>query len=86
MDRHIESLMEDMFEFTIKTEYHFRDLYGLTFVTRNDITSFQDQLTAAEIQVVGIIYEENDEIYFAPLDEIGKIEPIVKEFVKHCLK
>lgn len=81
MNRHIEDLMEDMFDFTVKRKYLFRNVCGLTFVFRRDITCMNDQLSSAEIQPVGIIYEENGEYYYAPLHDRDEMEAIVKEFV-----
>ena len=63
-------------------EYVFEKRFGLTFVFRQDITFIRDEITSAEIIPMGIIYEENDQYYFAPLYDKDEIEAIVKEFVE----
>ena len=82
MDKHIKKFIGNMFDFTVKSEYDFRELYGFTFVFRRDIVIMNDQMTSAEIQPVGIIYEENGQYYYAPLHGSDEIEDIVQEFVK----
>lgn len=82
MDKHITDMIEYLFDFNIKSEYLFKKLYGLTFVFRKNLVLINDELSSAEIHPLGIIYEENDEFYYAPLHSDYKIEDIVKEYVK----
>lgn len=82
MDERVQEFIEDIFDFKIDTEYHFKTLYGLTFVFKNEIASVRDSVSSASIIPMGIIYRENDEYYFAPLDETYQINEIVKEFVE----
>ena len=86
MDSKIKRFLEDDLGITLKSEYHFRHLYGFTFVFKKEFIIIKDNLTSAEISPVGIIYEENDEYYLAPLCEIDDIDKVVEEFVKNCLK
>ena len=86
MKEKIEEFIEDLFTIDHESHYRFKSLYGFTFVFRETIFEFHGKISSAEIRPVGIIYEENDEFYFAPLDEIDKIEPIVKEFIDFALK
>ncbi len=82
----MERFIDDIFDITRKKEYHFRQLYGFTFVIKRDIVFLNDQLTSAQIEPVGIIYEENDQYYLAPLCVIEDIDEVVKEYVKKCMK
>ena len=82
----IEEFIEDMFKINHHNRYEFKTLYGLTFVFKRTTFEVDEKVASEEISPVGIIYEENDEIYLAPLDETIKIEPIVKEFVDNCLE
>jgi hypothetical protein len=54
----------------------------LTFGFKSEIASVRDSVSSASIIPMGIIYRENDEYYFAPLDETYQINEIVKEFVE----
>ena len=63
-------------------EYEFRNIYGFTFAFMRKIVYLDNRLTFSEIKPVGIIYEENGEYYFAPLDKVVDITAVVKEFVK----
>lgn len=82
MDRFIEDLISEMFSITIENEYQFRTLYSLTFVFRRSIAYLNERIVSSEIHPAGIIYEENGEYYYAPLDEGEKIDEIIHEFVK----
>ena len=82
MDELVQDFIEDIFDFKIDTEYHFKTLYGLTFVFKSEIATVRDNVSSASIIPMGIIYRENDEYYFAPLDETYQIDDIVKEFVE----
>ena len=82
MDERVQDFVEDIFDFKIDTEYHFRTLHGLTFVFKSEIATVRDNVSSASIIPMGIIYRENDEYYFAPLDETYQINEIVKEFVE----
>lgn len=83
MDKYVQQIMEEFFDFNMSTEYIFRKIYGFTFVFRRDFAIINDQISSAAIEPLGIIYEENDEFYYAPLYEGDEIEAIVKEFVKN---
>ena len=78
--RHIEGI----FEIRYDTLYEFRQIHGLTFAFKTQIVIFKDRVSSAEIAPAGIIYEENGEYYFAPLDKSSDIKEIVKEYVKDC--
>jgi hypothetical protein len=86
MSDEILELIMDEFGFKQTVEINFREVCGLTFVIKTSILEMNEKLSSAEVKVVGIIYEENDEYYFAPLDEIDKKDPIIEEFVEKCLK
>ena len=62
--------------------YHFKKLYGLTFVIKHEEVSMKGYITSAEIGPVGIIYDENGEFYFAPLSQSVEIEEVVKKYVE----
>lgn len=82
MDKEVKEFLDEMLEITEDIEYVFEKRFGLTFVFRRDITFIRDEITSAEIIPIGIIYEENDQYYFAPLYDKDEIEVIVKEFVE----
>ncbi len=82
MDKHVVDFIGDFLDLDIQHEYLFRKLCGFTFVFRRDITFLNDQLSSAEILPVGIIYEENDEFYYAPLHSKDEIDEIVREYVE----
>lgn len=82
MDKEVKEFLDEMLEITNDIEYVFEKRFGLTFVFRRDITFIRDKITSAEIIPIGIIYEENDQYYFAPLYDKNEIEAIVKEFVE----
>ena len=73
---------EEFFKITQDTEFKFKDSYGFTFVCEENILRINEKISSVELKPVGIIYEENDEYYFAPLDEVGDIKAIINEFMK----
>lgn len=73
---------EGFFKINQDTEFKFKDSYGFTFVFEENILRINEKISSAELKPVGIIYEENDEYYFAPLDEVGDIKAIINEFMK----
>ena len=75
---------EGFFKINQDTEFKFKDLYGFTFVFEENILRINEKISSAELKPVGIIYEENDEYYFAPLDEVDDIKAIINEFMKRC--
>ena len=85
MKDELEEFIKELVNLEEYSEYGFRKCCGLTFVFKSTFFRFHEKISSAEIRPVGIIYEENDEIYFAPLDEVDEIEPIVEEFVNYCL-
>lgn len=74
--------LKKLFKIDETQEYEFRKLYGFTFAFMRKIVYLDNRLTFSEIKPVGIIYEENGEYYFAPLDKVVDITAVVKEFVK----
>lgn len=75
---------EGFFKINQDTEFKFKDSYGFTFVFEENILRINEKISSAELKPIGIIYEENDEYYFAPLDEVGDIKAIINEFMKRC--
>ncbi len=86
MNDDIMKFVKDMFKFDETIEFHFREICGFTFVIKKSFLKLKDEVTSAEVKVAGIIFEENGEYYFAPLDKHSKKEQIIKEFVDKCLK
>lgn len=72
----------EIFEIEQDSEIEFKEVYGFTFVFINKITIIRDKVSSVEINPVGIIYKENEEYYFVPLDKAIKVDEIVKEYVK----
>ncbi len=81
----LNEFLIDLFEIDKKTEIEFRQLYGFTFVFRKTVLKIEGDLTSAEIKPIGIIYEENGEFYFAPLDKVDKKDNIIKKYVENYL-
>ena len=73
---------EGFFKINQDTEFKFKDSYGFTFVFEENILRINEKISSTELKPVGIIYEENGEYYFAPLDEVGDIKAIINEFMK----
>lgn len=86
MENKIKEFVYDAFEIEVDSEYQFKELYGLTFVFKNDVTIIKKRLSSNSLSPVGIIYEENDEYYFAPLDKSVSLSSVVREYVDKCLK
>lgn len=82
MTREIENLIGDVFKIKAEREYHFRTLYGFTFVFKEKIVHRKDEILSGEIKPVAIIYEENGQYYLAPIDGAVEIDEVVKEFVE----
>lgn len=74
--------LREAFEIEERVFFEFKELYGLTFAFKTKIIFIKDKPSAAEIKPMGIIYKENGEYYFAPLDKRADIEAIVKKYVK----
>ena len=75
--------IDDILNLTHSRKIEFRQLYGFTFVFKTDIVNINENISSAEIKTIGIIYEENDEYYFAPLYGADNIEEIIREYVKN---
>lgn len=78
--------IKELFNIDESTSVEFRKIYGFTFAFQTRVISINDKLTSGEIKPLAIIYEENDEIYLAPLDEPVNIDRIIKSFVEKSLK
>jgi hypothetical protein len=81
LDNTIDEIM-DIFEIQHSTKIEFKEVCGFTFVSISKINIIRNNVSA-EIRPLGIIYEENDEYYFAPLHGADNIEEIIKEYVKN---
>ena len=65
----------------IKIEsFEFKTLYGFTFVFKTTFRSMKGEITSADISPVGIIYSENDELYFAPLCDKYDLDEVVRKY------
>ena len=84
MEDKLKKFVYDTFEIETDSEYQFKEMYGLAFVFKNETVMINKRLSSKLLSPVGIIYEENDEYYFAPLDEVGDIKVIINEFMKRC--
>lgn len=86
MEDKLKKFVYDTFEIETDSEYQFKEMYGLTFVFKNETVMINKRLSSKLLSPVGIIYEENDEYYFAPIDENVSISETVWEYVNKCLK
>ncbi len=75
--------MKNVFGIDDDIGYEFKEVCGLTFVFRTRITRINGEINSAEIRPSGIIYEENDQYYFAPLYRRENINEIVKKYVEN---
>lgn len=82
----IDKFIKDLFNIDKTTRFEFHEMCGFTFVFKQTILEKNRNFSAGEIKPVGIIYEENSEFYFAPLDKVTNIDEIVKEYVEKYLK
>ena len=78
--------MNNVLHIKKETELEFREIYGFTFVVKTKFIFHKDSPAYSEIKVIGIIYDENDEYYFAPLYDDVNINEVVEEFVKKSLR
>lgn len=83
MDSDIKKLIDYFIDIAGIHDYQFREVCGFTFVFKRDFLFINNQLSSGEIRPVGIIYEENDEYYLAPLDKIDEIDEVIHQFVRN---
>lgn len=86
MEDKLKKFVYDTFEIETDSKYQFKEMYGLTFVFKNETVMIKKRLSSNSLSPVGIIYKENDEYYFAPLDKNVSISDAVHEYVDECLK
>ncbi|WP_407424088.1 hypothetical protein [Methanobrevibacter sp.] len=86
MKDEIFDFISGQFDIDAKVTFEFHESCGFTFVFKKSFFTYHGKHSSAEIKPVAIIYEEKGEFYLAPLDEITKIDAIVKEFVENCMK
>jgi hypothetical protein len=77
-----DNILNDLFDIKEEKTIEFKELYGFTFVFMTSISSINEKISSAEIKPVGIIYTENEEYYFAPLDKVENTSEIIEEYVK----
>ena len=80
-DNIIDDMMEN-FNITEDIEIEFRKINGFTFVFESKITSLNDKISSGEIKPLGIIYRQNKDYYFAPLDDKANVKEIVEKYLK----
>lgn len=85
MDKDVKYFIDNILEINIDTQYHFKTLCGFTFVFTEETASLKGNITSSQLSPTGIIYEENDEYYFTPLDETYQIDEIIEEYVKNLI-
>ena len=78
--------LQNIFEIKEETYYEFKEVYGLTFVFQTKIHHIKGILSSAEIRPLGIIYTENEEFYFVPLDRVKNLREISEEYVKNYIQ
>ena len=85
MSDNILDLIKEKIKYENIDDYIFKEKYGLIFVFKRKIFTLNNQLPSAEIKPLGLIYTENEDIYFAPFSEKENVKEIVKEYVKTLL-
>ncbi len=83
MNNEIFDEIRRSFKIKLITSIRFKEVCGFTFVFKETINIVRNTISSAEIKPLGIIYSENGEYYFAPLENISNIEEIVKEYVRY---
>ena len=81
-----DDFLKDLFEIREEKSYEFKEICGFTFAFMTKTTIIKDKISAYEIMPVGIIYTQNDEYYFAPLQKSDPTDEVIKEYVKNCLQ
>lgn len=81
MKEEIKDLILEMTDIKEISEYEFHDLYGFTFVFKREFLQFRDDISSASIAPVGIIYDENEEYYFAPFAEDVNVKEIIENYL-----
>lgn len=82
MIKEIREYLDEYLKYTILESYEFKTLYGFTFVFKTTTRTMKGEISSSEISPVGIIYSENDEIYFAPLTKKYDLVIITEEYCK----
>ena len=78
--------LQNIFEIKEESYYEFKEIYGLTFAFQTKIHHIKGILSSAEIRPLGIIYTENEEFYFVPLDRVKNLPEIIEEYVKNYIQ
>ncbi|MCI6994999.1 hypothetical protein [uncultured Methanobrevibacter sp.] len=81
MKEEIKDLILEMTDIKEISEYEFHDLCGFTFVFKREFLQFRDDISSASIAPVGIIYDENEEYYFAPFAEDVNVKEIIENYL-----
>lgn len=84
MENEIKNFINDIFDIDQRIEYYFHEIYGFTFVIKEEFSVIRGQVSSAQLEPIGIIYEENGNYYFAPLCGIDNFNEVIKEYVKNC--
>lgn len=82
MSDNLSDDLREIFDITQDVKIEFKETHGLTLVFESKVNLIREMIVSTEIAPLGIIYKENGEYYFAPLDEVENIEGIIKEYVK----
>ena len=81
MDKQLKNFVYDFLNIKEIVKYEFQMICGFTFVFKKEEIRMNNQISSLEIMPIGIIYEENDEFYFAPLYDKVEIDEVIKSFV-----
>lgn len=81
-----DNFLKDLFKITEDTSFEFKEICGFTFAFMTKTTLINNKISSYEIQPVGIIYVENDEYYFAPIEEMENIDEVIEKYVENCLQ
>lgn len=78
----MKNFISDIANFKESSEYDFYEICGFTFVFKSEFLQVKNQISSASITPIGIIYDENEEYYFAPLADDVNVDNIVKNYLK----
>ena len=85
MDKHVKNFVYDFLNIKEIIKYEFKTICGFTFIFKKEEMQMNNRISSLEIMPIGIIYEENDEYYLAPLHDTIEIDEVIKSFVEEVI-
>jgi hypothetical protein len=80
--KNIEEFIKDFIDLKEIKKIDFKKVCGFYFAIQTTHITIKNEISSSEIKPIAIIYEENDQYYFAPLYGQENINEIVKNYVE----